>query len=38
MDVFHESYQTIWNWLENYSYEFDELQKKPNDELAGIEK
>lgn len=27
--------QAIWNWLENYPHEFDELQKKPNDELAG---
>ncbi|GAA53823.1 neurofibromin 1 [Clonorchis sinensis] len=26
--------QAIWNWLENYPQEFDELQKKPSDELA----
>ncbi|CAH8478803.1 unnamed protein product [Schistosoma turkestanicum] len=26
--------RAIWNWLENYPQEFDELQKKPNDELA----
>ncbi|VDO69980.1 unnamed protein product [Schistosoma margrebowiei] len=26
--------KAIWNWLENYPQEFDELQKKPNDELA----
>ncbi|CAH8500828.1 unnamed protein product [Heterobilharzia americana] len=26
--------RAIWNWLENYPQEFDDLQKKPNDELA----
>ncbi|XP_018650060.1 putative neurofibromin [Schistosoma mansoni] len=26
--------RAIWNWLENYPQEFDELQKKPIDELA----
>ncbi|KAF5396473.1 Neurofibromin, partial [Paragonimus heterotremus] len=26
--------RAIWNWLENYPQEFDNLQKKPSDELA----
>ncbi|KAF8561216.1 hypothetical protein P879_06676, partial [Paragonimus westermani] len=26
--------RAIWNWLENYPQEFDDLQKKPSDELA----
>ncbi len=29
------SLQAIWNWMDNYPEEFTELQKKPNEELAG---
>ena len=27
--------QAIWNWMDNYPEEFTDLQKRPNDELAG---
>ena len=27
--------KAIWNWMDNYPEEFTELQKRPNDELAG---
>ena len=27
--------QAIWNWMDNYPEEFTELQRRPNDELAG---
>ena len=27
--------RAIWNWMDHYPEEFTELQKKPNDELAG---
>jgi len=27
--------QAIWHWMESYPEEFTELQKRPNDDLAG---
>jgi len=28
--------QAIWHWMESYPEEFTELQKRPNDDLAGL--
>ena len=28
--------QAIWHWMDNYPEEFTELQKRPNDDLAGV--
>jgi len=28
-------FQAIWHWMDNYPEEFTDLQKRPNDELAG---
>jgi hypothetical protein len=35
INIFSIVFQAIWHWMDNYPEEFTDLQKKPNDDLAG---